>query len=502
MKIREKAAMHFYPIKKHFLYWFIWILLSLSMLLFSGRVFKLEYTIAFLILLLSLFIARKNPSPSSHLNIFGAGYILPFCLAFIPRLIYCIAINPYIKQYDDFAIVLEEAASASFTDRLSYYSIYAHKIYYPLILHTLNLRSQIGIFIFQCVLCGMVCVVIFQTCSRVFGCAAGKIGAFLYAFWPGQIIYTAITTEEHLAALLAVLIVFGLLWIIQKTCETPYVSYSSTLLIALLTGVTSGCIAFFKDWGMILLIAFLITGIWLLFHYTSARQRVTLLIFLVILFLSRIGTQEAMSVGAKHIIGTIAGNSVIIAEMFTTLDPNTSGSYNEQGDAEYEQIVIKNHGDYSKANQEAMSILWQRIRKDIYKMPSHLLKKGTESYADDSSMLYWALRLGYVKESENEPASLGIRLLWEIARLYYSYIIVVIIIGCLVKPQKSKFFLMLSMIGSLCVGLLVESQGRYKYSIEPCWAILAAVCFQDLIQTTNIFFLRKIPAPCRNAKSQ
>ena len=66
--------MHFYPIKKHFLYWFIWILLSLSMLLFSGRVFKLEYMIAFLILLLSLFIARKNPSPSSHLNIFGAGY--------------------------------------------------------------------------------------------------------------------------------------------------------------------------------------------------------------------------------------------------------------------------------------------------------------------------------------------------------------------------------------------------------------------------------------------
>ena len=109
--------MHFHPQKDQFLYWFIWILLSLSMLLFSGRVFKLEYIIAFLILLLSLFIARKNPSTSSRLNIFGADYIFPFCLAFISRLIYCIAINPYIKQYDDFAIVLEEAASASFTDR-------------------------------------------------------------------------------------------------------------------------------------------------------------------------------------------------------------------------------------------------------------------------------------------------------------------------------------------------------------------------------------------------
>lgn len=472
------------------------------MLLFSGRVFKLEYMIAFLILLLSLFIARKNPSTSSRLNIFGADYIFPFCLAFIPRLIYCIAINPYIKQYDDFAIVLEEAASASFTDRLSYYSIYAHKIYYPLILHTLNLHSQMKIFIFQCVLCGIVCVVIFQTCSRFFGCTAGKIGTFLYTFWPGQIVYTAITTEEHLAALLAVLIVFGLLWIIQKTCETPSASYSSTLLIALLTGVASGCIAFFKDWGIILLIAFLITGIWLLFHSSSAGQRITLLIFLAMLFLSRIGTLQAMSVGAKRIIGTMAGNNVIIAQMFTTLDPNTSGSYNEQGNAEYEQIVIKNHGDYSKANKEAMSILWQRIRKDIHKMPSHLLKKGTESYADDSSMLYWALRLGYVKGSENEPASFGIRLLWEIARLYYSFIIVVIIFGCLVKPQKGKFFLMLSMIGSLCVGLLVESQGRYKYSIEPCWAILAAVCFQNLFQTAHISFLRKIPALCRNAKSQ
>ena len=182
------------------------------------------------------------------------------------------------------------------------------------------------IFIFQCVLCGIVCVVIFQTCSRFFGCTAGKIGTFLYAFWPGQIVYTAITTEEHLAALLAVLIVFGLLWIIQKTCETPYASYSSTLLIALLTGVTSGCIAFFKDWGIILLIAFLITGIWLLFHSSSAGQRITLLIFLAMLFLSRIGTQQAMSVGAKRIIGTMTGNNVIIAQMFTTLDPNTSAA--------------------------------------------------------------------------------------------------------------------------------------------------------------------------------
>ena len=298
--------MHFHPQKDQFLYWFIWILLSLSMLLFSGRVFKLEYIIAFLILLLSLFIARKNPSTSSRLNIFGADYIFPFCLAFISRLIYCIAINPYIKQYDDFAIVLEEAASASFTDR---------KIYYPLILHTLNLHSQMKIFIFQCVLCGIVCVVIFQTCSRFFGCTAGKIGTFLYAFWPGQIVYTAITTEEHLAALLAVLIVFGLLWIIQKTCETPSASYSSTLLIALLTGVASGCITFFKDWGIILLIAFLITGIWLLFHSSSAGQRITLLIFLAMLFLSRIGTQQAMSVGAKRIIGTAATTNRVTLNM-------------------------------------------------------------------------------------------------------------------------------------------------------------------------------------------
>lgn len=473
-----------------FLYWFTWILLTGCMCLFSVKNFRLVYGIAFLALTGSLWAAVKWHF-TLHFPSGFSGYLLSFLTAFIPRLIYCVLINPYMKQYDDFEIVLKEAASGRFTDQLFYYKTYAHKIYYPLILHALGLRTQLSILIFQCVLCGLVSAVIYHACRRLFSPGTAAAGVLLYSFWPAQIIYTVITTEEHPAALLAVLILYGLLWITRTLDMTSSGTVPRRLIAGtLLTGFACGCIAFCKDWGIIMITAFLISCLWLLVHIRDARRRLLLLLSLVLLLGTRWGTQKLLYAGTEQIIGTTSSSNVVVAEMFTTLDPDSSGSYSEEGDAEYERIVEKNNGDYDKANKEALSILWQRIQKGADRMPAHLLKKGAEAYADDSSMLYWALRLGYTKGSQDAPASPAIQFLWILSRWYYALILLAILIGCAGKTYRRKFLMMLTMLGSICVGLLVESQGRYKYSIEPCWAMLAAVCLSDLKNSAASFSAR------------
>ena len=65
-------------------------------------------------------------------------------------MVYCWMMEPHLVQVSDFRILLNEAISGEFTDRLGYYRLYVHKLFYPYLLHALGLRTQWHILLFQC----------------------------------------------------------------------------------------------------------------------------------------------------------------------------------------------------------------------------------------------------------------------------------------------------------------------------------------------------------------
>lgn len=315
--------------------------------------------------------------------------------------------------------------------------------------------------------------------NRFWSGSAAKIGALIYLLWPGQWVYSAVITEEHVAAFLSLLIVNGMLEMMNPERSTYRIGNVCWVIAA---GIACGLISFFKDWGIVYILAAIICSVWQLIRLPSIRQRVQLLISLALVITIRFIISTLLLANAEQVLGVPASNNVIVAEMFTTLDPNTSGSYNAAGDAEYYAMAVENDYDYDKTNRQAMELLKERIEDGIDRMPAHLLKKGTEAYGDDSSMLYWALKIQNTNYDESQPTPTIIKIIWKVAAIYYVFIIVSILAGGIVcKPNLQQCMLMAVCIGGMCASLLIESHGRYKYSIEPAWCILAAVNLKMVI---------------------
>lgn len=452
-------------------HYFVVIVLVILFALFSIRGRIWQYMIAASIAFLLIRLATSNGLKVTKLGV--------FLLTFITRFGFGLFMDDKLAQRADFEVVLKEAASGKFTDRIEYYSHYAHKFLYPFILHKLHFRSQVSIFFFQSILVAACAVLIYIIANEVVGGNAGTYGALLYVFWPAQIVYADITTEEHVAAFLTLLIVFLLFRINDRISEGFNEKNQWTIgtLLVILAGFVFGISCFFKDWGSVVLVAVLLSAILLLVHYKEASQKIAIIAAFVLLLLVRMITSKAVIAYEEHRLGIPVGNNVIIAQMYGTLDPNSSGNYNREGNEEYYAIVEKHNYDYSAANKEALGILKSKIEKDFYLMPSLLLRKGTTAYVDDAAMMF----CGLVESINDEGIITNYRaitqIIWFVASVYYCMMVCFTLFGGIYNRNPKKTFIMLCLIGTIMVSLVVECQGRYKYSVEPLWCLLAAGCF-------------------------
>ena len=226
-----------------------------------------------------------------------------------------------------------------------------------------------------------------------------------------------------------------------------------------------------------------------MFRYDKV-QRTLLLICICCIVIFRTITVEGIIRLAEEKLQVNANNSVVIAQMYATLDPNSSGIYNPELNEEYRQILIDNDYDFQKANNIAMNILKEKIRKDYKKLPDLLLRKGKNAYLDDAQMINWAQK-SVVSDAYREQFSWFYLLLRYVDSIYYSGVVLCVLLSAYFTRNKYNFFILLCILGGGMAGLLVEGQGRYKYSIEPVWCISAAygICF--LLELRMKMFLQK-----------
>lgn len=110
----------------------------------------------------------------------------------------------------------------------------------------------------------------------------------------------------------------------------------------------------------------------------------------------------------------IEANNGVIIQMYAILDSNSSGGYNGELSGEYARMAEDNGYDFGKANCRALEILKEKISKNH-------------------------------------------------AKMFY------LIASAICVRNKYIFFILLCILGGGIINLVVESQGRYKYSIEPLW---------------------------------
>lgn len=458
--------------------------------LFSIRTHVYEYIIAGSVLLLLVFLSKRwNLSKTEFEAEDRWIQIKIWLITFISRMVYCTFVNDKLTQRNDFEILLSEAGSGRFIDQLEYYRIYAHKLLFPLILHKLHFRNQMSIYLAQCVIMGLCSVLIYGLGKMLLDEKGARIAALIYIIWPGQLIYAGIITEEHVAALLTLFLIWGLFKIIGKVEEKELEKkdFKRIGLYSVLLGCVFGLSCFFKDWGVIILVASLISLLWLIPHIKWMKNRLFILAMLLIFILMRSVVSSVILSHSEKILGASVGNNVVVAQMYATLDPNTTGEYNEQGNNEYYQIVSKHNYNYKEANAEAISILKGRILADLEKMPKFLISKGVTAYVDDASLLFWGLVTSAKDDETFYIYRAIIQILWHLSILFYAIVVLLVIIGGVVKPNNRKTFLAICIVGAICVSLLIENHGRYKYSIEPVWCLLASAGLKNLFELKKEF---------------
>ena len=407
-----------------------------------------------------------------------------FAVCFLTRLVYLVFMSDKVTQISDFLVVSEEAASGLFTDRTEYYRFYIHKFFYPYLLHQIGAVTQMRIFLVQDLLVSLVPCLLYLLGRKFFGFRTGLVSAVFYIFWPVQIIYSSVVTEEHAAAVLTLLMAGCLLMgeeSLSKGNTSEPMDMIRPLVLFFLGGIIAGVNSFFKDWGSVALVAAGICAVYLLVSYKGKKKLFLLLALLLLIGGRKIATLPINAL-AKQVTSLEANNGGVVAiHMYATLVPNAPGDYNGPLNEEYKALAAKNGYDFKATNKEAMGILADRIKAQPEKMPDLLLRKGRMAYGNNDAMFFFALE----KELGEEYYLKAEKFIGVLKTVDLYYYMLMVVLACMaffgIKKNKRAFFLELFVFGGGMVSLLVESQGRYKYSILPVWILLAGFAVENLL---------------------
>lgn len=157
--------------------------------------------------------------------------------------------------------------------------------------------------------------------------------------------------------------------------------------------------------------------------------------------------------------------------MYESLNPESNGEYNAALNAEYMQLLEQNNYDFELTRKQAIEILKNRIISNESKMVKLISHKAYVSYGNDSVLIWWVTR-EMDPETYEETKNL-INMISYIDEIFWMTMIIGILIALFTK-NKYTYFVMLCIYGGMLVSLIIESQGRYKYSIQPLWTLPTA----------------------------
>lgn len=456
-------------------------MLTVLLITFSVRENLKETAVSAALLVVIVALLQKLKF-DQNVGLIKRAPLILFLITFIVRYSYCCVFGPIVQQSSDFSVTLWEAQCGSFVDMVEYYRYYLHKFLYPFLLHMFGFRTQDRILFLQCIFVSFIPVILYFIGKKIKNESVGLLAAGVYIVWPAQIFYTTVVSEEHLAALVTVSTAYFLIDLADKIEKKDYfLQHKKRVLVELFgVGLLCGLSSFLKDWAVIMLIAVVVCAAYLFIVYDN-WQRIILILGIGIIFLSRSICQTTITTVAERKLGVEANNGVVAAQMYVSLDPNGDGLWNAERVGEYQKIVKESDYDFSAANRQALKEVVQKVKDNLDKMPSFLLNKGTNAYSNDEDMLRWAL--DNQMNTDYHPYFISNIYIWKgISTLFYAFCVLCLCVSAITLRDKYIFFIELVLVGAMLSGLLIECQGRYKYSIEPIWCILVANAIYILLQ--------------------
>lgn len=398
-----------------------------------------------------------------------------FC--FIPRLIVILFLNDHMIQISDFGNALERARDMEFGS--DYYRVFSHWILYPFVNHEIFRlfgENQSVAMVANNILLSFIPVFLFLLGKRICNSKVGAVAAVLYIIWPSTILYVTIFCPDHYAALLLTIAVYLVIVLLEK-CHGECRKLKKEASIGMILGFVLSISAFFKNFASVFLFAlFLIicvNGIKRKNFFAFLR---TIGIYVVVLC-SFILMKTAVFSGLETQVGNTVGRNIAPCYLNVGLNSVGNGGYDADLYNEYFSTLKEKNYDFENTNTQIMEQIKKDIRKNYKFLPSKLWHKAEINFAGDCAKMQWvknSIEGKQVIKMSGWIESYG----FYMTEWYWLFVGVLVLFGIvwmIFEKNEATLYIVVCVIGVAMELILVESQERYRYAVEPMFCLLAGM---------------------------
>ena len=442
----------------------------------------------FAIVVLAIIVACCKYIPNFKFNIKGIDkkyfWIIILLLAVLTRVGVVLFFEKNVQQVSDFAISLKASKVLDFSG--DYHRVFTHWILYPYLVsfvYKIFGNSQMVALLVNSVVLITNSVLIYCVATKLSSKKTGLIAGLIYIFWPANILYTLIFTQEHFAQMLFLIVT--LIFVCLEQNEK--IKFSKKIFFCFIIGILLGLSIFFKNFAPVFLIAFVIYYILKILKIQFSKKIIIdSFVMIMSIFISFFAMKEIIFLK----IDNMAGHKVLRNPTICYLNVGlkNDGRYNKETYGEYFNEMIENNYDYEKTNKTILNNLIKEIKKNK-NMVNLLNQKAKMIFGGDYE------RLEFVETSIRDTSLQQQNIYGKIENLnnlYYVFIMLLLFIGLFSLNSKKNLlnlFNYLIIFGSGLLILLVEAQNRYMYSLYGFLCILSAIginCIKEFVDSNKL----------------
>ena len=120
-------------------------------------------------------------------------------------------------------------------------------------------------------------------------------------------------------------------------------------------------------------------------------------------------------------------------------------------------------------------------------VPQLLRNKIVNAYKDDEEAISWAFA---AMSEEKRTCSVLFEAVKKVDNVYYivisSFAIIAVLFLLLGDKDKYEFWFLLIITGGMLLSMIIESQGRYKYCVQPLWCLLSTYGIRSYFRGNDV----------------
>jgi len=473
-------------------------------------------------LLAFYFLLRKIHFPAWSLGAASIGFSV------IARGIASRFIGPYMTMRYDYLTALESARGVFASKE----AIFTHWGFYPRLLSVWMKvfgDSYASAVWFNIAVCALSVLLVFLIAQQIWNRPIASFTASaIFGLWPSYVLYTCITSNEHLAIFFMLLSAWLMILAWKgnvpgegdtdpkprnkddentKSCyKVEHAKHRKLIrwVLTLLAGISAGCADCFKEFSPVFAIAVFAAGFvfWLIKgRYAAIKGFPCLLLSVLLVFSSALVTHKAALKYLENYLGQPVCEGATAHFLWIGLNSQSGGMWSSETGMKVYEFAEQYNNDYEKV----MDQLWSLLEEDLKAHPESLRPtiehKMEVDWAADSGVIDWIVALYQDNQLPHKD------FIYAACAGFYVGIMVLMGLGTLLEAAylwkasstdpsvfhdlanyrdraklkgQSLMYFRLICFGYGLLLLLSEAQGRYQLVLFPCFALLASACLCEI----------------------